>query len=605
MIEKHQISDIPSEPGVYFFKNKRNKILYIGKAKNLKKRVSSYFLSSSSSVIKNTIITQKANFVDYFVVRDEVEALITEANMIREYKPKYNVVLKDDKSFPYITITKDSYPRIIICRRKEIEKYKSIHFGPYTNASYLRNVIKILHKVLPLKACDSIVDKNFVDNNRRFKGKTCFCGFCMNTNIMSVTEYKSIIESVIDYLRGKSQTIECKITELMRDSSNKLKFEEASRHRDNLNAIKTFSKKQKRISNDFNNYDIIHNSFKKSFGMGLVMRVRNGLLIGTEKFELYGAEQEFEKSINDFLIQYYKKTQDIPSEIIINCQLNNSESFKKWIHKSKGKRTRLIFPKIGNKKKMLDMCIKNTDLSLKNLLIQKIKRGDYIPKILSELKNALSLEKIPKVIEAFDNSNIQGSNPVAGMVCFKNGKPYKKSYRKYNIKTVDGIDDFKSMEEIIFRRYDRLIKEKKELPDLILIDGGKGQLSSAKKSLDRLSLNHIPVIGLAKKLEEVYLPNMKSPQNISKTSPALYLLRTIRDEVHRFAISFHRNKRSKDMIKSNIRQISGIGEKTFIKLFKTYKTTDNIKSKSALQISKETGISLFLSNEILKVLKPK
>ena len=605
MIEKHQISDIPSEPGVYFFKNKKNKILYIGKAKNLKKRVSSYFLSSSSSVVKNTIITQKANFVDYFVVRDEVEALITEANMIREYKPKYNVVLKDDKSFPYITITKDIYPRIIICRRKEIEKYKSIHFGPYTNASYLRNVIKILHKVLPLKACDSIVDKNFVDNNRRFKGKTCFCGFCMNTHIMSVIEYKSIIESVIDYLSGKSQTIECKITELMQDSSNKLNFEEASRHRDNLNAIKTFSKKQKRISNDFNNYDIIHNSLKKSFGMGLVMRVRNGLLIGTEKFELYGAEQELEKSINDFLIQYYKKTQDIPSEIIINCQLNNSDSFKKWIYKSRGKRTKLIFPKIGNKKKMLDMCIKNTDLSLKNLLIQKIKRGDYIPKILSELKNALSLEKIPKVIEAFDNSNIQGSNPVAAMVCFKNGKPSKKSYRKYNIKTVEGIDDFKSMEEIIFRRYDRLIKEKKELPDLILIDGGKGQLSSAKKSLDRLCLNHIPIIGLAKKLEEVYLPNMKSPQNISKTSPALYLLRTIRDEVHRFAISFHRNKRSKDMIKSNIRQISGIGEKTFIKLFKAYKTTDNIKSKSAQQISKKTGISLFLSNEILKVLKPK
>ena len=324
MIEKHQISDIPSEPGVYFFKNKKNKILYIGKAKNLKKRVSSYFLSSSSSVVKNTIITQKANFVDYFVVRDEVEALITEANMIREYKPKYNVVLKDDKSFPYITITKDIYPRIIICRRKEIEKYKSIHFGPYTNASYLRNVIKILHKVLPLKACDSIVDKNFVDNNRRFKGKTCFCGFCMNTHIMSVIEYKSIIESVIDYLSGKSQTIECKIKELMQDSSNKLKFEEASRHRDNLNAIKTFSKKQKRISNDFNNYDIIHNSLKKSFGMGLVMRVRNGLLIGTEKFELYGAEQELEKSINDFLIQYYKKTQDIPSEIIINCQLMRS-----------------------------------------------------------------------------------------------------------------------------------------------------------------------------------------------------------------------------------------------------------------------------------------
>ena len=450
MIKKNQISDIPNAPGVYFFKDKRNKILYIGKAKNLKKRVKSYFISSSSSFLKNTIITQKANFVDYFVVRDEVEALITEANMIREYKPKYNIVLKDDKSFPYITLTNEKYPRIRICRRKEIEKYKRLHFGPYTNASYLRNVVNILHKVLPLKACEAIVDVNFIKNNRRFKGKTCFCGFCMNEDLLSPSDYKSIIECVSDFLKGKSQSIESKIMELMNHASKHLRFEQAARHRDNLENIRAFTKKQRRISNDFKSYDIVHCSIKKSFGMGLVMRVRNGLLIGTEKFELYGSEKKIDKCIYDFLIQYYKTTQDIPSEIITNCKLKNSDSFEKWITKTKSKRTKLIFPKIGNKKKMLEMCMKNSDLSLKNLLFQKIRRGDYVPKILSELKNVLSLDKVPKIIEAFDNSNIQGSNPVAAMVCFKNGKPAKSLYRKYNIKTVDGIDDFKSMEEVVF-----------------------------------------------------------------------------------------------------------------------------------------------------------
>ncbi len=336
------------------------------------------------------------------------------------------------------------------------------------------------------------------------------------------------------------------------------------------------------------------------------MRIRNGLLVGREKFNLkISSDFIIKDEIDKFIVQYYQITMDFPSEIITNHQIENKSNIEDWLRSKKKSNITIINPLKGEKKHMLDICIKNNDLLLKELLIKKLKRKEYIPKILSELMNDLNMELLPRRIEAFDNSNIQGSSPVAGMVCFINGKPSKKDYRKFNIKSVEGIDDFQSMREVVYRRYLRLVNENHKLPDLILIDGGKGQLSAAKSSLDKLGLGYITVIGIAKKLEEVYLPGFSEPQNISKTSPSLYLLRRIRDEVHRFAITFHRQKRDKSMYKSTISDIKGIGKKRIQSIWNSYDSLKELSKDSKSNIRNKTGMSDKLIKELLKIIKNK
>ena len=597
------IKYIPNKPGIYFFKDNSNKILYIGKSKQLRTRVKSYFSETANT--KSKAIIMNSSKIDYLVSDSEIEALITEANMIKEYRPKYNIVLKDDKSFPYIIIRNEDYPRVEIIRKKNLQKEGHLYFGPYTDARYLRKLIKILHQNLPLKSCDSLVDEDFIANNRRFKGKTCFCGFCMSDKIISRKKYAKIINSVVDFLKGKNKTILFQLKNLMKSASEDLRYEEAAKFRDSINSIKSFIGKQKKITKDFNDYDIAHIAIRKNYGVGLVMKIRSGLFIRREKFEFSSKNDLFETSLNAFLVQYYNSTEDIPNELIINSEFDDMNNFNEWLNSKRKKKVVITNPKLGIKKRMLNLCIKNTNLAINDIILRNIKREDSPSKILKELKKAIGMEKLPKRIEAFDNSNFQGLNPVAGMVCFIDGKPAKSEYRKYNIKTVSGIDDFKSMEEVVYRRYFRLKRENKDLPNLILIDGGKGQLSSAKKSLNKLGLSHIHVVGLAKKLEEVFIPESSMPQNISKSSPALYLLRKIRDEVHRYSITFHKQKRNSDIFKSRLKEIKGIGDKRYLKLLSIYKTINNLKKANAEEISIKIGISRSLSEDILRKLNAK
>ena len=540
---RESIKYIPSKPGVYFFKNKNDKIIYIGKAKILKNRVRSYF-NRSNKDIKSKVMISKACSLDYLIVNDEVEAIITEANMIKEYRPHYNVFLKDDKTFPYIMITKEPYPKVEIVRKKNLHKDGNTYFGPYTDVNYLREVVKVLHRIFPIRTCSYYIDEKLIEDK---KIKVCLdyhikkCqGPC--EGLVNQQEYTNMIALVIDFLKGKSQYIKQEVSKLMEKASIDLKFEEAAKYRDQLNVLETFNTRQKQLVHCFIDQDIIHVSLKDIYGIGFVMRIRNGLLVGREKFDIKVVDDSLEKLLNGFLIQYYNSTFDIPKEIIVDIPIDDKEIIEKWLSSKKGSKLKLIYPRIGEKRKILDLCKKNSEMILKDMLIKKIKRKEFVPKILSELQDILSMPVIPKRIEAFDNSNLQGTNAVSGMVCFVDGKPLKKEYRKFNIRTVDGIDDFKSMREVVYRRYSRQLKENNILPDLILIDGGKGQLSAAKSSLDKLGLGYITIIGLAKKIEEVFIPESMEPQNISKTSPALYLIRKIRDEVHRFAINYHRNK---------------------------------------------------------------
>ena len=365
-----------------------------------------------------------------------------------------------------------------------------------------------MHRIFPIRTCSYYIDEKLIKDK---KIKVCLdyhikkCqGPC--EGLVNQQEYTNMIALVIDFLKGKSQFIKQEVSKLMEKASIDLRFEEAAKYRDQLNALEIFNTKQKQLVHCFIDQDIIHVSSKDIYGIGFVMRIRNGLLVGREKFDIKVIDCSLEKLLNGFLIQYYNSTFDIPKEIIIDIAIKDKEIIEKWLSSKKGSKMKFIYPRIGEKRKILDLCKKNSEMILKDILIKKIKRKEFVPKILSELQEILSMPVIPKRIEAFDNSNLQGTNAVSGMVCFVDGKPLKKEYRKFNIRTVDGIDDFKSMREVVYRRYSRQLKENNILPDLILIDGGKGQLSAAKSSLDKLGLGYITIIGLAKKIEEVFIP---------------------------------------------------------------------------------------------------
>ena len=595
------VANISTNPGVYSFKDKKGDIIYIGKAKNLKKRVSSYFNKSNNNS-KNQIMISKAVDVDTLIVRNEVEALLTEANLIKIHKPRYNVFLKDDKTFPYIIITNEPFPRVEIIRKKNLKKDGNLYFGPYTDVNYLRSILKVLHQVFPLRTCSFFINEETIKSR---KIKVCLdyhikkCdGPC--EGLVSDLDYGKMINQVIDFLKGKNQKIKLDITSRMKDASQKQKYEEAAILRDQIIALDSFEKKQSKVAQDFSNKDIINISYKDNYAIAFIMRIRNGLLVGRDSFNLkmihnFNINDELEK----FIVQYYKLTMDIPSEIIVGYKIYNTKNIEKWLKTKNNKKVSILMPLKGEKKHMLDLCIKNNELFLKNSIIKKINRKEYVPKTLSQLKDDLNMSVIPKRIEAFDNSNIQGEQAVAGVVCFLDGKPQKKEYRHFNIKTVKGIDDFESMREVVYRRYSRQLEENKILPDLILIDGGKGQLSAAKSSLDKLGLGYITIIGLAKKLEEVYVPGLSQPQNINKTSPGLYLLRLIRDEVHRYAVSFHRKKRKNNMLQSNLSKVKGLGLKRIKLLWDNYNTIDEMLSASDNEIYKKTGIP----KEVIKTLK--
>tara|TARA_B110001454_G_scaffold192428_1_gene192713 strand:- start:1169 stop:2968 length:1800 start_codon:yes stop_codon:yes gene_type:complete len=596
---KEIVNNLPSNPGVYFFKDKKDKIIYIGKAKNLKKRVSSYFNISNSSS-KNKVMISKASDLEIIIVGSEVEALLTESNLIKIHKPRYNVFMKDDKTFPYIIISNEDYPRVEIIRKKKIFKDKHIYFGPYTDVYYLKSVLKTLHQIFPIKTCDY----KLIGIEKINKQKTCFCGFCLSEKTITTDEYDKMISKVISFLKGRNKDVKIYLTNLMKEASDDFRYEQAARLRNQIIALEAFIKKQTKLTQNFENQDIFNISYKGNYGIAFVMRIRNGLLVGKESFSLkINSIFNLASELDKFIVQYYHLTMDIPSEIIIPCEIKNSDNIKEWLFEKFKKRISIFSPMRGNKKKILQVCIKNNDLKLKEMLFRKIKRKEYIPKILSELKDALNMPVIPNRIEAFDNSNINGSNPVAGLVCFVNGKPVKNEYRHFNIKTVIGIDDFESMREVIYRRYKRQIKEKNKLPDLILIDGGKGQLSSAKSSLNKLGLGYITIIGLAKKLEDVYLPGFSNPQNISKTSSSLYLLRNIRDEVHRYSINFHRVKRSKSLFNSRLKDINGIGARKIRIIWDNYENLQDLKSDTIKNIKNKTGFTEELIKKIKNNLK--
>ena len=585
-----KLKQIPMKPGVYLFRDFKNKVIYVGKAKILRNRVKSYFRKNQTDV-KVEVLVSKIIDIEWIITDTEVEALLLENNLIKEYYPKYNIALKDGKSYPFIRITNELFPRIFTTRN--IVKDGSKYFGPYTDGKRLKKTMKIINKIFPIRKCKYKIDRETIENK---KIKLCLqyqmgnCGgVCQG--LVEEDEYKEMVDAIIRFLNGKTDNIIQKINRRMINASEDLEYEKAARYRNQLKILNQYNNKQNIIQVDFKSRDIIVASVMENDAVVVLFRLREGNLIGREKFYLKNIhDQKPTIVMKNFMRSYYSDTTFIPKEIFVNIE-DEIELFEEYLLKIAEHSVKIIKPERGKKAKLWTLAQKNADMLLKELMLQKLKLENEPTKMVQALQEALNLSVPPIKVEGFDISHIQGKFTVASMVFFENGRPKKSEYRRYKIKSVDRSDDYASMKEVVYRRYKRLLDENKMLPDLILIDGGKGQLNVAKKILDELDLHNMPIIGLAKRLEEVFIPGYSKAQNIPKASPAVILLRKIRDEAHRFAITYHRNKRDKDITKSILDITPGIGEKRKNILLKEFGSVKNLKKHSTKEISEKTGVS--------------
>jgi excinuclease ABC subunit C len=582
-----KLKNLPGKPGIYQFKDVTGKVIYVGKAKNLKNRVKQYFQTRPQSG-KTGMMISKINDFEILSTDTEVEALILEINLIKELKPRYNVNLKDDKTYPYIVITADPFPCVFPTRRKRSDGGR--YFGPYTDVKTMRYALKSIRDIFMIRSCSlNLTDENILAG----KFKVCLdyhihkCeGPCVGLVIQS--EYNTMIDQVAKLLNGKTTTLENDLRLQMEELSNNMQFEQAARLRDKIDALQVYNSKQKMVGEEIIDRDVFAVEQEDNDACGMVLKIREGRVIGKSHYYFTNVlEKQQEEILENLVTNYYLKAEFIPEEVFFQTETENMGAIKTWLIERKKAKVEIMVPKIGERVKLVRMVSANARLMLEELKLAKIKREFVVPS-LESLKRDLKLNRIPRRIECFDISHIQGTDTVASMVVFQDAKPKKSDYRKYKIQSVTNEtgkpDDFLSMREVIHRRYRRLADEGGEMADLIVVDGGKGQLSSAVKVLNDMGvrianergisetdLKNAPnIIGLAKRLEEVYVPNDSDPQIIPKTSSGLTLLQRVRDEAHRFAVEFHRSLREKRTLISELKEIKGIGEATAKKLLTKY-----------------------------------
>lgn len=594
-----KLKNLPDKPGVYLYYDQSKTIIYVGKAKSLKNRVRSYFRGQAADP-KTQVLVSKIVDLEWIITDTEVEALLLENNLIKQHSPRYNIMLKDDKSYPYICISNEPFPRIFSTRN--IVQDGSRYYGPYTDASHIKRLLRTIYKIFPVRTCR----KKIMDGGNA-QDEPCLqyhLGNCKAPCIgmISQAEYEQTIEEIIRFLNGNTRPVILRLTEEMDRASEKMEYEQAARIRDRLLILKKYTNTQSIIQTDFKSRDVIALAVADHDAIVSIFRLREGVLIGRERFHLKHIEEQTRQDIlKDFIRRYYSNTNLFPKEVFIELE-EDIQLFEDYLKKISGSTIKIIIPERGKKAKLFTLAKKNADMLLKDILLQKMKLSIQPSKMVEALQQALNLAVPPLRIEGFDISHFQGKETVASMVYFENGAAKRSQYRKFIVRSVDKPDDFQSMREVVGRRYTRLLNENAILPDLILIDGGKGQLGVAKDVLNELGLNNIPVIGLAKRLEEVFIPGYSQAQNIPKTSPAVILLRRIRDEAHRFAITFHREKRGKNMVKSILDDIPGIGETRRKKLLSTFGSIQELRKHSAEEIATKAQIPLKLAKTILDIL---
>ncbi len=589
-----KVAHLPLSPGVYIYKDKNGSILYVGKAKKLRNRVRSYFQGSRTVDGRIKTMISKIDDLEVVVTDSEAEALILENNFIKQYQPRYNIMYRDDKSYPYICITKDSKPRVFPTRT--IIKDGSKYFGPYDSVTTMKRMLETIRKAFNMCTC-AVSAKN-IDRTRGIpKWHSCFDDYLQScSGDWDEEVYQVVVKKVERLLNGQTEVLIRELKDEMEIASSALDFEEAAKLRDSILAVERYSRKMKMVADRKIDRDVFALTIDEDLkeACGVLFKVREGKLIG--KFHRFLKNIDGLKQtvlLQSFVEDYYtgQYTAAIPDEVYISNGLEDDEPLIQYLYQEKGKKVPVHVPQIGEKAQLIKMAKANARLHLNERRLEKEKaERDRIPHAVKELKEHLKLSRLPRRIECFDNSNLQGTDPVASMVSFVDAKPRKSEYKRFHIKTVVGPDDFASMKEILTRRYSRVMKEGLQMPDLIIVDGGKGQLSSAVEALKEIGFyGECDVIGLAKRLEEVFLPGKSDSIMIPKKSTALKLIQQARDEAHRFAITFHRKKRSKRTLVTELTEIDGVGEKTSQTLLKEFGSVKKIKNASKTEIQKLIG----------------
>ncbi|MBM3162759.1 MAG: excinuclease ABC subunit C [Chlorobi bacterium] len=597
---QEKLTTLPTSPGVYQFRNRAGKVIYVGKAKNLRNRVHSYFRDPRQLSGKTLVLAGHIADVEVIITSSEVEALILENNLIKELKPRYNVNLKDDKTYPYLVITSEPFPRIFITRH--LKRDGSTWFGPYTEAGQLRSILDLIGSIFPLRSCRFRLTEETVGSG---KYKVCLdyhihkCkGPC--EGLQSEGEYGEMIDEIVRLLKGRTTGLVCSLTEKMHAHAAALRFEAAAEIRSQIDSLKRYGERQKVVSLDGADRDVLAVAAGDDDACAVVFTIREGKLLGSRRICMNNTGGESEAALLSKAAEnYYLGTVDpMPDEILLQHGISDDEEegLKALVDEKKQKEhgrkssVRIIVPRIGEKAHLLDMCGSNARHHLEEYLIQKQKRGEAARETPGprELMKLLHLPKLPERIECFDNSHLQGTDYVSSMVTFVHGKPKKSDYRKFRLRSFEGSDDYAAMEEVITRRYTGSLAAELPMPDLIVVDGGKGQVNSAHAVLSAAGLN-MPVIGLAKRLEEVFMPHVSDPFNLPKTSPALKLLQQLRDEAHRFAVTYHRKLRTERTLQTELTSIAGIGETTAEKLLRHFGSVDRIAALSLEELDAAAG----------------
>ncbi|MFK7832886.1 MAG: excinuclease ABC subunit UvrC [Winogradskyella sp.] len=577
-----QIKTLPHQPGVYQYFDADERLIYVGKAKDIKKRVSSYF-NKHHDYGKTRVLVKNIASVKHIVVETENDALLLENNLIKKYKPKYNVLLKDDKSYPWICIKKERFPRIFPTRR--IIKDGSEYFGPYTSMKTVKTLLGLIKGLYQLRTCNYDLSESKIEAG---KYKVCLeyhLGNCLGAceGYESEEEYFANITAIREILKGNFKDSLQQFKTQMRHCAEAMQFEDAQKIKEKLEVLENYQAKSTIVNPKISNVDVFSIVSDETYAYVNFLQLSYGSIIRSHTLELKKKLQESDAELLELAItEIRQRFNSMSREIYVPFKVNLGGDLK------------ITVPQLGDKKSILDLSIRNA----KYFRMDKFKQVKLVDpdrhanRIMAQMKADLRLSEEPRHIECFDNSNIQGTNPVAACVVFKNGKPSKKDYRNFNIKTVVGPDDFASMEEVVYRRYKRLLDEDQPLPQLIIIDGGKGQLSSSLKSLDVLGLRgKIAIIGIAKRLEELFYPDDPIPLYLDKKSETLKIIQQLRNEAHRFGIEHHRNRRSKGALTTELENIPGVGEQTIVDLMKQFKTVKRIANAKLDELEEVVGVS--------------
>ena len=577
-----QIQTLPDSPGVYQYYDKDDKILYVGKAKNLKKRVSSYF-NKIHDTAKTNVLVKKIVTIKHIVVPTETDALLLENNLIKTLQPRYNVLLRDDKSYPWICIKKEPFSRIFPTRK--MIKDGSEYFGPYTNFKTVSTILDLIKELYPLRNCTFDLSQNNIENH---KFKVCLeyhIGNCKGPceGLETLENYQKQIDAIREILKGNFKESMKDFKRLMNDLASKMQFEEAQKIKEKIETLEQYQSRSTIVNPKITNVDVFSIESDETAAYVNFLQISHGAIIRSHTLEIKKKLEETDEELLELaIIELRERFHLLSKEIIVPFPVELGPTIK------------VTVPQLGDKKQILDLSIRNAKFyrieQLKQLQIVDPDR--HINRIMAQMQKDLRLTVEPRHIECFDNSNIQGTNPVSACVVFKDGKPSKNDYRHFNIKTVEGPNDFASMQEVVYRRYKRMLEENQPLPQLIIIDGGKGQLSSALKSIDELGLRgKIAIIGIAKRLEELFYPGDSVPLYLDKKSETLKVIQQLRNEAHRFGITFHRDKRSKASLQSSMESIPGVGEKTMLTLIQHFKSVKRLKLATESEISEVVGAS--------------